>query len=43
MLNQIYDGGSYDLIVDYNKEPIPPLSKTDAVLADNLLRQNGLR
>jgi hypothetical protein len=43
MLNQIYDGGSYDLIVDYNKEPIPPLSKTDAVWADNLLRQNGLR
>ena len=43
MLNEIYDGGSYDLIIDYRQEPIPPLSKTDAVWADNLLRQNGLR
>lgn len=43
MLNEIYDGGSYDLMVDYNKEPIPSLSKTDRVLADNLLRQKGLR
>jgi len=43
MLNEIYDGGSYDLIIDYHQEPIPPLSKTDAVWADNLLRQNGLR
>lgn len=43
MLNQIYDGGSYDLMVDYHQKPIPPLSKTDAVWADSLLRQNGLR
>lgn len=43
ILDRIYDEGFYGRIIDYHKEPIPSLSKTDAVWADNLLRQNGLR
>lgn len=43
ILDRIYDEGFYGRIVDYNREPVPALSATDGVWADNLLRQNGLR
>jgi len=43
ILDRIYDEGFYSRIIDYHQKPIPSLSKTDAVWADNLLRQNGLR
>ena len=43
ILDRIYDEGFYSRIIDYRQEPIPALSKNDAVLVDNLLRQNGLR
>ena len=38
-----YDAGAYDLIVDYASDPEPPLSRHDAVWADALLREKGLR
>lgn len=43
LLNDIYDQGCYDLIVDYSKETVPALSETDATWTDNLLRDQGLR
>ena len=43
LLNEIYDLGSYDLRLDYNREPVPSLSKTDAAWADRLLVEKGLR
>ena len=43
LLTEIYDLGSYDLRVDYKRQPVPGLSETDAVWADKLLRQKGLR
>ena len=43
ILDRIYDEGFYSRIIDYHQEPIPPLSKTDAVWAENLLQQKGLR
>ena len=43
LLNEIYDISGYDLVVDYNKEAVPPLSEADAVWADALLREKGLR
>lgn len=43
LLNEIYDQSSYDLVIDYSKEPIPALSETDALWADTLLREQGLR
>lgn len=43
ILNTAYDNGAYDLSLDYRREPIPPLSKADAVWAAKLLREKGLR
>jgi hypothetical protein len=43
MLNQIYDISGYDLVVDYNKEAVPALSEADAIWADALLQEKGLR
>jgi hypothetical protein len=43
LLQEIYDKGSYDLEINYQDEPVPPLAEVDAVWADTLLRQKGLR
>jgi hypothetical protein len=43
VLAAAYDRGAYDVSVDYRKEPIPPLDPDDAVWADELLRERGLR
>lgn len=43
LLNEIYEIASYDLIMDYSRESVPPLSESDAVWADTLLREQGLR
>ena len=43
LLNKIYDRARYDLKIDYSGSPAPRLSETDAVWADGLLKQQGLR
>jgi len=43
LLNDIYDISGYDLVIDYSKEPVPPLSEADAAWNDAWLRQQGLR
>ena len=43
LLNGIYDRAAYDFRIDYTAAPIPPLSETDAVWADALLEERGLR
>lgn len=43
VLDRCYDEGAYDLVIDYNQEPDPPLSEEDATWADSLLRQQGWR
>ena len=43
LLNYIYDISGYDLVINYNKQPIPNLIKENAVWADTLLRRQGLR
>lgn len=43
LLNEIYDASGYDLVVDYSQEALPALSEADAVWADALLREKGLR
>lgn len=43
LLNEIYEIGGYDLVMDYSRDPVPPLSESDAIWADALLRENGLR
>jgi Protein of unknown function (DUF4058) len=43
LLNQVYDRAAYDFRINYTAEPVPPLSETDAVWADALLRDKELR
>ena len=43
VLNRTYDAGAYDLILDYTEEPDPPLSRTDTLWVNQLLRERGLR
>ncbi|MCU0545332.1 MAG: DUF4058 family protein [Oscillatoriaceae cyanobacterium Prado104] len=42
LLNAVYDRAGYDFSIDYNADIIPPLSETDAVWVDTLLRERGL-
>ncbi|MBD2593752.1 DUF4058 family protein [Nostoc spongiaeforme FACHB-130] len=43
LLTEIYDRGSYDLVIDYNQAPFPPLSEADAAWANEMLQTKGLR
>jgi hypothetical protein len=43
VLDRTYDAGAYDLVLDYTEEPDPPLNRTDALWADQLLRARGRR
>jgi hypothetical protein len=43
LINELYDEGNYDLVIDYTKEPIPPLSEENATWVDEVLKQKGLR
>ncbi|NEQ22682.1 MAG: DUF4058 family protein [Microcoleus sp. SIO2G3] len=43
LINGVYDISGYDLVIDYNREPVPPLAEPEAVWADALLREKGLR
>ncbi len=43
LLSGVYDISGYDLVIDYSCEPVPALSEGDAVWADALLQDKGLR
>ncbi|MBU7585662.1 MAG: DUF4058 family protein [Nostoc sp. TH1S01] len=43
IINDIYDQGSYDLRIDYTRDPIPALSAIDTAWLNDLLHQQGLR
>ena len=43
LLNNIYDISGYDLVINYNKQPVPNLIKEDDAWGDTLLREQGLR
>ncbi|BDA68297.1 hypothetical protein RIVM261_022450 [Rivularia sp. IAM M-261] len=43
ILHDLYDRVSYDLVIDYTKEPVPALSNTDKDWLDTFLRENGFR
>jgi len=38
-----YDLSDYTMVIDYSKNPEPPLSEVNAVWADAWLREKGLR
>lgn len=43
LLSGVYDRAGYDLVIDYNTEPVPLLKETDAGWVDALLREQELR
>jgi hypothetical protein len=43
LLNLSYDAGAFDRQIDYRQEPDPSLQDDDALWADTLLREQGLR
>ncbi|MCL1465056.1 DUF4058 family protein [Argonema galeatum] len=43
LIGGVYDRAGYDFVIDYSGEPVPKLSEADAVWADGLLREKGLR
>lgn len=43
LLIQVYDRARYDLAIDYNLEPEPPLKEEDRAWVDALLKEKGLR
>jgi Protein of unknown function (DUF4058) len=43
LLNDIYEIYDYDLVVDYNQQPVPALSKDNSAWVDSLLQEQGLR
>jgi hypothetical protein len=43
VLNTAYDRAAYDLVVDYTRQPVPPLTDETAAWATELLRAKGLR
>jgi Protein of unknown function (DUF4058) len=43
ILNDIYNRASYDLVIDYQCEPVPGLTNDNGIWLDNLLRLAGLR
>ncbi|HEY9811816.1 MAG TPA: DUF4058 family protein [Halomicronema sp.] len=43
LLNTMYDVWNYGVRINYSREPVPVFSDSDAVWADNLLREKGCR
>lgn len=43
LIHEMYDRAGFDLAIDYTREPVPPLEDTDAIWANGLLQQQGLR
>ena len=43
VIDDVYQAGSFDLDIDYLEDPEPPLSDSDRVWLDQLLREKGLR
>lgn len=43
LVTEVYDRASYDLAIDYQQDPVPPLGANDATWAEDWLRQQGIR
>ena len=43
LLNTVYDRAAYDITLDYTAQLVPALSETDAVWADSLFKERGLK
>lgn len=43
LMGGLYDRAGYDLVLDYSREPMPPLKESDATWSNTLLREKSLR
>jgi hypothetical protein len=43
LIDELYDRASYDLVIDYSKQPVPKLSEADTSWLDETLQAQGLR
>jgi hypothetical protein len=43
LIDELYDRASYDLVIDYSKQPVPKLSEADTSWLDEMLQAQGLR
>lgn len=43
LLDIVYDRAGYDVVIDYNHEPVPPLDEPAMTWTDHLLQQVALR
>jgi hypothetical protein len=43
LVNQVYDHAAYDLVINYQQDPYPPVSEQSQIWLDNLLKQKQLR
>lgn len=43
LVHEIYDQASYDLLIDYNREPVPSFSGEYKIWVDRLLKSQNLR
>ncbi len=43
LLDIIYDRSGYEFVIDYSREPVPPLAESAMIWANELLRQAKLR
>lgn len=43
LLNEVYERSGYDYFIDYQSDPLPPLTEAELNWLDSLLRTKGLR
>ncbi|QIR41315.1 DUF4058 family protein [Tolypothrix sp. PCC 7910] len=43
LICELYDEGNYDLVIDYNQEPVPAISAENLGWLDTVLKEQGLR
>ncbi len=43
VIEDLFDRAGFDLVIDYNLEPVPPIGEADVVWVNELLKAQGLR
>ncbi len=43
LIDQVYERAGYEVVIDYDKPPVPPLGGDSAAWMDELLKEKGLR
>jgi hypothetical protein len=43
VIQDFFDRAGFDLAIDYNCEPVPPIQETDIIWVNELLKAHGLR